>query len=305
MVALVAEQMTATRRDFPVPDKNLVWADTHCHLDAPEFQADLPDVMQRAFQSGVRTLVIPAVSVQGFETVRELAHAWGLAYALGIHPLAVQSSPQDALVQLDQALNRYAHDDRLVAVGEIGLDFWVPGHDRDRQKFFYETQLAMARDAGLPVLLHVRQSADALAAGLRRLGSRAPRGIVHAFNGSSQQARVFLGMGFKLGFGGTLSFDRALNIRRLARELGDTDMVLETDAPDMPPRWLYRTQEERKSQPQARNEPAELPRIGAELAALRGQTPERVAQHTFSAACEALPRLSACRKMSGIRPPAA
>lgn len=267
------------------------WIDTHCHLDAAEFAGEESQVRRRAAMAGVRRCVIPAVEVRNFTAVQALAHVHGDAYALGIHPLYVErAQPQDDLAALDQALRNARDDARLVAVGEIGLDFFVPGLDGERQAWFYREQLRLAVLHGLPVILHVRRSADALLRELRR--SDVAGGIVHAFNGSWQQACQFVDRGFKLGFGGTLSHDRSTQIRRLARELPLDAVVLETDAPDMPPRWLYRTAQERADgTPQGRNEPAELPRIGSVLAELRGLEPAAVAEATARNAVQALPRL--------------
>ena len=268
------------------------WIDTHCHLDAPEFDGDRAAVVRRARAAGVVQLVLPAVAVPHFDALRVLAHQVGAAYALGIHPLHVGQAADEALDQLHDALQRHRDDPRLVAVGEIGLDHFVPGHDRERQTRFYRAQLKLARDAGLPVILHVRRSADALLAALRQI--EVSGGIAHAFNGSVVQAQQFVALGFRLGFGGTLSFERALQIRALARSLPETALVLETDAPDIPPHWLYRSAEARADgSAQARNEPAELPRIGAVLAGLRGWTPAEAAARTSANAHAALPRLAA------------
>jgi TatD DNase family protein len=269
-----------------------VWIDTHCHLDAPEFEADRAAVVARARAAGVAMQVLPAVAVAHFGAVRELAHAHGLAYALGIHPLYVHEAADDDLQALEQALRQHRGDPRLVAVGEIGLDHFVPGLDRERQQRFYLAQLRLAREAQLPVILHVRRSADALLAGLRRAGVAG--GIAHAFNGSEQQALQFVELGFKLGFGGAMTHERALQIRRLAAALPEAALVLETDAPDIPPAWLYRTAADRAAQPaqgQGRNEPGELPRIGAVLAALRGVAVPDVEGFTRHNAVSALPRL--------------
>ena len=267
------------------------WIDTHCHLDAPEFDADRDAVLARARAAGVTQLVLPAVAADHFDTVRALAHQHHLAYALGIHPLWVDRSPEHDLSRLADALARHRDDPRLVAVGEIGLDHFVPGLDLSRQAHFYQAQLQLARSAGLPVILHVRRSADALLAGLRRCP--VVGGIAHAFNGSAVQAGIFTGMGFRLGFGGTLSFERALQIRRLAATLPETALVLETDAPDIPPHWLYRSAAERAAGAASRNEPAELPRIASHLAALRGWTSAQTAAITSANALAALPRLAA------------
>ena len=268
-----------------------MWIDTHCHLDAAEFNADRDTVVARAQAAGVTQIVIPAVDAHNLERVRELAHQYDLAYALGIHPLCVMGAKPGDLDRVAEALQKHAEDERLVAVGEIGLDYFVPGIDEATQLHFYVEQLKLAKRAGLPVLLHVRRSADKLLAGLRRVGF--PHGgIAHAFNGSEQQAQHFIDLGFKLGFGGTLTFERSLQIRRIAASVPDDVPVMETDAPDIPPHWLYKTAEEREADPgQARNEPSELPRIAESLAELRGWTAEQTAAITTANARAALPRL--------------
>lgn len=270
------------------------WIDTHCHLDASEFDADRDAVVARSRAAGVDHMVIPAVAPFDFDRVRELAHEHDGAYALGIHPLFV--APLDeraALDELARALAANAGDPRLVAVGEIGLDHFVPGIDRDKQERFYAAQLGLAVEHGLPVILHVRRSADTLLKHLRR--HRGVGGIAHAFNGSEQQAQAFIELGFKLGFGGALTFDRALQIRRHAADLPIEAIVTETDAPDIPPHWLYRTAQvrEREGAGQGRNEPGELPRIAAELARLRGLSPQALAERTRANALAALPKLAA------------
>jgi len=269
-----------------------MWIDTHCHLDAAEFDADRDAVIARARAAGVAQIVIPAVAAANFDTVRLLAIQHDFRYALGIHPLYVMQAKPGDLDTLAEALETHRVDPRLVAVGEIGLDYFVAGIDPDTQQHFYVEQLKLARRAGLPVLLHVRRSADKLLAGLRRVGF--PHGgIAHAFNGSEQQAAAFIEMGFQLGFGGTLTFERSLQIRRIAASVPETALVMETDAPDIPPHWLYKTAAERQATPgQARNEPAELPRIAHALAELRGWTLEQTAAITSANARAALPRLA-------------
>ncbi len=268
-----------------------MWIDTHCHLDAAEFEADREAVVARAKAAGVTQLVIPAVDAHNLDRVRELAHQHGFSYALGIHPLYVMNAGPGDLARVADALQRHRDDPRLVAVGEIGLDFFVPGLDADTQQRFYVEQLKLAKRAGLPVLLHVRRSADQLLAGLRRVGFT-HGGMAHAFNGSEQQAQAFVDLGFKLGFGGTLTFERSLQIRRLAASVPETALVMETDAPDIPPQWLYKTAAQREAAPgQGRNEPAELPRVAQSLAALRGWTMEQTAAITTANALAGLPRL--------------
>jgi TatD DNase family protein len=265
------------------------WIDTHCHLDAPEFDADRDAVWSRACHAGVAMAVLPAVEVANFDTVRALAHRHGLAYALGIHPLYVHRAGAGDLERLADALRTHRDDPRLVAVGEIGLDHFVPGLDRSVQQHFYAEQLRLAQAFALPVILHVRRSADGLLAGLRR--TEVPGGVAHAFNGSAQQAGEFVALGFRLGFGGAMTFERALQIRRLAQQLPAHVPVLETDAPDIPPHWLYRTAEARARGERSRNEPAELPRMAQVLADLRGWTLADTAACTGANAMAALPRL--------------
>lgn len=265
------------------------WTDTHAHLDAPEFDTDRVAMVERVITAGVSQVVIPAVAVGNFDTVRELAHTHGLSYGLGIHPLCTPQATDDDLQTLRRALAEHRDDPRLVAIGEIGLDHFVPGLDRARQEHFYSAQLALAREFDLPVLLHVRRSADVLLKHLRRTPVR---GIAHAFNGSEQQAATFVELGFKLGFGGAMTFDRALQIRRLAAGVPEDAIVLETDSPDIPPHWLYRTAEARQGGGgQGRNDPSELPRIAAVLAELRGWTLEHTAAVTQANALAALPKL--------------
>ncbi|MGY0194657.1 TatD family hydrolase [Leptothrix sp. BB-4] len=272
----------------PVP----TWIDTHCHLDADEFAPDRDAVHARSRAAGVACLVIPAVASRWLDAVRALAHRHGDTYALGLHPLYVADEPDDALERLAGALRASIDDPQLVAVGEIGIDGFVPGLDAALQERFYAAQLDLAVAFDLPVILHVRRSADLLLQQLRRR-PRLRGGIAHAFNGSDTQARAFVDLGFKLGFGGALTFDRALQIRRLAASLPAEALVLETDAPDIPPHWLYRTAAERAAGAVSRNEPAELPRIAAELAALRGLSTAELAALTTANARAALPRLAA------------
>jgi TatD DNase family protein len=277
----------------------LPWVDTHCHLDAPEFDADRDDVMARAASAGVGLIVVPAVTPATFATARHAAHACGGAYALGIHPLYVRQVPDDALALLEAQLLAWHDDPRLVAVGEIGLDHFVPELQSPEvlalQEHFYAEQLKIAAQVGLPVILHVRRSADGLLKHLRRMatqGRAVKGGIAHAFNGSEQQAMAFVDMGFKLGFGGAMTFERALQIRRLAQSLPAEALVLETDAPDIPPHWLYRTAAEREQGASSRNEPSELPRIAQTLAEARGWTLDQTRTFTTANACAALPRLA-------------
>jgi TatD DNase family protein len=274
------------------------WIDTHCHLDAAEFRSDVEAVRQRARLAGVEFCLIPAVTAAGFSATRELAHRFGDGYALGLHPIHIGQASEVDLAELERALIRHQDDPRLLAVGEIGLDFFVPElctpQMRVQQERFYRAQLLLARRLDLPIVLHVRRSADRLLKHLRELAPAGGwRGIAHAFNGSDQQALGFAELGLKLGFGGALTFPRALQLQRLACSLPIQTLVIETDAPDIAPQWLYRTAGERqRGLPQARNEPAQLPRIGAHLAHLRGLKPEDLASQLRDNAVQALPRLA-------------
>lgn len=277
----------------------IFWIDTHCHLDAAEFAADAAAVRSCAAARQVGHCVLPAVAVRNFDAVRQSAHAFSDSYALGIHPLCVPQAQDTDLQVLDQELARRSADPRLVAVGEIGLDYFVPALNespmRERQEFFYREQLKLARQHGLPVMLHVRRSADKLLKHLRELAPVGGwRGIAHAFNGSEQQARAFMALGFKLGFGGTVTFEASRQIRHLAATLPLESLVLETDSPDMAPHWLYVTAAQRAAgQPQGRNEPGELPRIARVVAELRGLSTEALAAATTANALQAFPKLRA------------
>lgn len=250
--------------------------DTHCHLDAAEFAADRDAVHAAALAAGVGRIVIPAVAVANFPAVKTCAGRYpGCAAAYGIHPLYVMQADDEDLA----VLRDWLAAEKPLAVGEIGLDFYVDDSDPARQEHFYVEQLKLAREFGLPVLLHVRRAVDAILKQLRR--HRVAGGIAHAFNGSRQQAEEFIKLGFKLGFGGTLTFSGSTRIRELAATLPLDAIVLETDAPDIPPAWLDG----------GRNAPGELARIGAELAALRGMPVAEVIEHTAANARQVLPGL--------------
>ena len=273
------------------------WIDTHCHLDAAEFSPDVAGVRSRAAAGGVAHCVLPAVAVSNFDAVRLLAHQFSDSYALGIHPLCVPQARDADLQALDDELALRHADSRLIAVGEIGLDYFVPAllqsPMRERQEYFYREQLKLARKHCLPVILHVRRSADKLLKHLRELKPEGGwRGVGHAFNGSEQQALEFVKLGFKLGFGGTVTFDSARQIRGLASQLPLETLVMETDSPDIPPHWIYKTAQQREEgQSQGRNEPGELPRIAGVLAQLRGIPDEALARATTANALQAFPKL--------------
>ncbi|GAB4446113.1 MAG: TatD family hydrolase [Rhodocyclaceae bacterium] len=258
--------------------ESLSLVDTHCHLDAAEFAADRERVIAQALDAGVAMMVVPAVDPASFAAVSRLAAAEPrCVHALGIHPLYVEAAGEGALATLAGALAARA----AVAVGEIGLDFYVEGRDRALQERFFAAQLGLARELDLPVLLHLRRAQDAVLAHLRRI--RVCGGIAHAFNGSFQQANEFIRLGFKLGFGGAMTHERALRLRDLALRLPLAAIVLETDSPDMAPAWA----------PHSRNVPANLRRIAETLAGLRGLPVADIASATTANACAVLPGLAA------------
>lgn len=242
-----------------------MFIDSHCHLDAAEFDDDRDAVVLAAQRVGVMQLILPAVERANFAAVSSVCRSYpGCHAAYGIHPLyTARAHPEDLLSLQETLLGQAA-----VAIGEIGLDHFVAGHDPVLQQHYFVAQLKLAQQHALPVLLHVRGAIDAVLQQLRR--HPVPGGIAHAFNGSPQQAAEFIRLGFKLGFGGTLTFPRARRIRALAASLPLTSIVLETDAPDIPPAW----------QRGQRNTPDQLPRIAAELATLRQLTVAEIAQAT-------------------------
>lgn len=234
--------------------------DTHCHLDASEFDVDRARVVDAAKNAGVTAIVNPAVSIASFAKVRACCNDFANCFpAYGIHPLFVDNADDADIDRVGQWIEQEsAGSNPPIAIGEIGFDFFIPGFDLARQERFFTEQLRIARKLNLPVLLHVRRSVDQVLKWLRRIP--VPGGIAHAFNGSREQADEFISLGFKLGFGGTMTYARSTRIRELASTLPINAIVLETDAPDIPPSWIAGK----------RNSPSELARIAEEFALLRG-----------------------------------
>mgnify|MGYP006322383467 CR=1 FL=1 len=212
---------------------------------------------------------MPAVDRASFSSVTNVCRTYPFCRpAYGIHPLFVSAAQPEDLAALREILG----SGEAIAVGEIGLDHFVTPRDELRQEEFFIEQLRIAHAFDLPVILHVRRAIDAVLKQLRRIPQRA--GIAHAFNGSRQQADEFIKLGFKLGFGGAMTFSGSTRIRGLATELPLESIVLETDAPDIPPAWLNG----------GRNAPGELPRIADILAELRGVSREEIAAASGAAA---------------------
>lgn len=247
--------------------------DTHCHIDVADFDADRAQVLERAKARGIRHLVVPAVHAGTWDALLAVCRRHQeLSPALGLHPVYMAHHRLEDVRALEERVVR----ERPVAIGEIGLDYFIDEPDRRGQERLLEAQLCVARDAGLPVLLHIRKAHDHVLKLLRRV--RPPGGICHAFNGSRQQAEQFIEMGFKLGFGGVITFERARKIRTLAAELPLTSLVLETDAPDLPPA-AHRNE---------RNSPEYLPDVLTALSQLRDESPEAIAARTTANAREVL-----------------
>jgi len=244
--------------------------DTHCHLDVAAFDADRRQVLVRAQQQGVRRMVVPAVDAGHWAGLIQLCQSeQALFPALGLHPVYLQAHKREDI----SALEREIENQRPVAVGEIGLDYFIRELDREKQQALFEAQLEVARNAALPVILHVRKAHDQVLSTLRRIRVRG--GTVHAFNGSLQQARQYIELGFKLGFGGMLTYQRSSRIRRLAEDLPVDVIVLETDAPDMVV----------SAHRGKRNSPEYLPHCLRALADVRNEDIDYLARQTTSNAC--------------------
>ena len=239
--------------------------DTHCHLDDREFDADRGAVIQRARAAGVMWQVVPAVDAAGWPKLRDVcASVEGVFPAYGLHPMLVADHEPRHLAELRKWIER----ERPCAVGECGLDYYVEGLDRQEQQRYFDGQLELARDFDLPVIVHARRAVDAVVASLRRIGGL--RGVVHSFSGSGEQARQLWKLGFLLGLGGPVTYERANRLRRLAASMPVEYLLLETDAPDQPDAGI-------RGQ---RNEPARLSVVLEEIAKLRDQDPQAITQAT-------------------------
>ena len=239
--------------------------DSHCHLDVAAFDEDRQAVLVRARDAGVVGIVVPGIQASDWQGLLALCRAEaGIYPVLGLHPVFLEQHQPADLSLLETELAQQ----QPVAVGEIGLDFQIDGLDHERQQQLFESQLVIARDAGLPVILHVRKAHDQVLATLKRIRVRG--GICHAFNGSLQQASQYRDLGFRFGFGGMLTFERSSRLRKLAVELPLDALVLETDAPDM-------VVSQHRGE---RNSPEYLPYCLAALAEVRDEDPEEVARVT-------------------------
>ena len=239
--------------------------DSHCHLDAAEFDDDREHVLARARTAGVARQVVPAIGAAGWPGLRDLcAGSEGLFPAYGLHPMFLDRHRPEHLAQLRD----WIEHERPVAIGECGLDHFVDGLDRDVQQEYFDGQLALAREYGLPAIVHARRAVDAVIASIRRVGGL--RGVVHSWSGSRQQAEQLWELGFMLGIGGPVTYERARRLRELVADMPIEHLLLETDAPDQPDSDI-------RGQ---RNEPARLSFVCQVVAGLRGVSPDEIARAT-------------------------
>jgi len=243
----------------------MVLVDSHCHLDAAEFDGDREAVISRARNAGVGLQVVPAVDAAGWAKLREVcARDAGLYPAYGLHPMYLDAHREEHLARLREWIER----ERPVAVGECGLDYFVDGLERDAQSRYFEGQLQLAREFGLPVIVHARRAVDAVIAAIRKAGKL--HGVIHSYSGSMEQARQLWDLGFMLGLGGPVTYERASRLRKLAASMPLEHLLLETDAPDQPDAGIRGE----------RNEPGRLPEVLRVIANLRGEEEAHVAAVT-------------------------
>lgn len=250
--------------------------DSHSHFDVAEFDADRAAAHARALVAGVARQVVPAVDAAGWPKLKQVCAEFpGLFPAYGLHPMYLESHRPEHLRELREWIAR----ERPVAVGECGLDFFVEGLDAEAQAFYFEAQLTLAREFDLPVIVHARRAVDAVIASIRKIDGL--RGVVHSFSGSAEQAAQLHKLGFLLGIGGPVTYERANRLRSLVATMPLEQLLLETDAPDQPGS-AHRGE---------RNEPAYLPEVLDVIAGLRGMEPAELAAATTKNA-ERLFRLS-------------
>lgn len=251
--------------------------DTHSHIDLAVFGDDFQEVLGRARQAGVVAQILPGVIRAGWQRILQLSAAEeDLFPAIGLHPMYLPHHGKNDLLEL----RRQALAGNLVAIGEIGLDYFVRDVGRLAQQQLFEAQLGIAAEAALPVLLHVRKAHDQVQSTIRRLNFTGG-GIVHAFSGSLQQAEKYVQLGFLISVCGTLTYDRATRIRAVAAALPLGALVMETDSPDIPPSAHHGL----------RNSPEYLPEIASSLAALRDISVDRIVAQTSGNVYSLFPHL--------------
>ena len=226
--------------------------DTHCHIDEEAFEPDREEVIARQQQSGVQAMIVPGVNVASINSVMELCHAHpGYCYpALGLHPEDVKADWREQLATVEAAIR--AHRDELVAIGEIGLDYYWDKTYKEEQKEVLRRQLLLARELNLPVILHNREATEDILSIVNTIANdQSPitnnqlRGVFHCYSGSKETAEIILKMGFYLGIGGVLTFKNS-KLSETLKELNQSSitnhqlpitnrLLLETDAPYMAP----------------------------------------------------------------------
>lgn len=260
------------------------WIDTHNHLFVFN-ESEQFSLVREAREKGYAGALICAGGVDNFEAARQCAVRTGLSYAVGLHPMYLRENWQEDLKLLEQYIEQHLDDPHLAGIGECGLD----GSDQYKgnlmiQEKVLNTQLKLSKRYGLPVSLHGRQTMDILLKYLRRLAPL--KGVIHAFNGSPNQAQRFMDFGFKLGFGGAISYDGSKRIRKTLAELPEDAWVLETDCPDIPADWR---RDANKENPMSY--PIDLPAYGKIAAQLRGITEEKASDLSLANSREIFPRL--------------
>tara|TARA_B100000035_G_scaffold315433_1_gene336167 strand:- start:1543 stop:2322 length:780 start_codon:yes stop_codon:yes gene_type:complete len=254
-----------------------MWIDTHCHLDFEPLNSNIECVLNLCYKNKVNSIIVPSVKPDNIHRVIELSEKnRSCFYALGFHPMYVDDLKESHLYQLEESIK----NSNPIAVGEIGLDLFISKDNLERQEYFLSQQLLLAKKYNLPVILHVRSAIDMILKHLRKIKVRG--GVAHAFNGSFQQAEQFIKMGFKLGIGGAITYPRARHLQKIARELPLKSIVLETDAPDMPPIWRRE---------KGYNRPSEINQIGIFLAELRGMDPLDIAENIRVNTQQVFPKL--------------
>jgi TatD DNase family protein len=239
--------------------------DSHSHLDAAEFDADRDAVVARAEAAGIGQQLLPAVEFSGWPHLKAVCRQYpGLYPAYGLHPMFLSAHMPEHI----PALRHWIEQEKPNAVGECGLDFFVEGLDAEQQRFYFIEQLKLAREYELPVVLHARRAVDEVIASIRKMGGL--RGVIHSYSGSEEQARQLFQLGFSLGIGGPITYERAQRLRRLVSVMPIEFLLLETDSPDQP-NAEYRGQ---------RNEPARMLDVLSVVAKLRNCAEQDIARAT-------------------------
>ncbi len=239
--------------------------DSHCHIDFPIFDDDRAEVLTQCKQAGITDIIVPAVSANTWDRLLSICNQDTMLHpTLGLHPMFMAEHNKSDIAKLEDYVKQFTP----VAIGEIGLDFFVEGHDKQSQIALFEQQLLIAKKHHLPVILHLRKAYDQALVLLKK--HNITQGIVHAFSGSEQQANHFIKQGFLLGIGGVITYDKATKIRRIFQQMPLTHIALETDAPDMP----------LADQTSSRNSPANIPSILSHLASHRTESLADIAAKT-------------------------